>query len=85
MPAGAFRAAVIRAAVVPALAAVAAAQAFDQARFERDLERIVPAAEERAWRTLPWQAELRSALQQASERGMPVLLWAMNGHPLGQT
>lgn len=85
MSACSLRVGVIRAAVVSALAAAAVAQAFDQARFERELAAIVPTAEERAWRALPWQAELRSALRQASERGMPVVLWAMNGHPLGQT
>jgi hypothetical protein len=53
--------------------------------FARQLAAIVPAADELEWRSIPWRAELHSALVEASEAGKPVLLWAMNGHPLGQT
>jgi hypothetical protein len=58
---------------------------FDAVAFERDLRAIVPAGDELTWRSLPWQTELRSAMLAASEQQKPVLLWAMNGHPLGQT
>ena len=63
----------------------APAQGLDAARFARDLQAIVPRAEELDWRAIPWQAELRTALVEASRLQKPVLLWAMNGHPLGQT
>ncbi len=53
--------------------------------FAARLAKIVPAAEELAWRTVPWRAELRTAVLEASRLDKPVLLWAMNGHPLGQT
>lgn len=51
----------------------------------QQLAAIVPNAEELAWRSIPWRAEFRTALIEADELGKPVLLWAMNGHPLGQT
>jgi hypothetical protein len=59
--------------------------AFDTAAFDRDLHAIVPAGDELGWKSLPWQTELRSAMLAASAQHKPVLLWAMNGHPLGQT
>lgn len=53
--------------------------------FARQLAAIVPTAEELAWRAVPWRAEFRSALLEANRLDKPVVLWAMNGHPLGQT
>jgi len=53
--------------------------------FARQLAAILPAADELAWRAVPWRAEFRAALVEAGQAGKPVLLWAMNGHPLGQT
>ena len=63
----------------------ASAQALDAAAFARDLAAIVPQQTELDWRAIPWQAELRQALVEAGRVQKPVLLWAMNGHPLGQT
>ena len=57
-------------------------KAFD---FAQQLAAILPAGDELAWRSVPWRAEFRTALVEASQAGKPVLLWAMNGHPLGQT
>ena len=53
--------------------------------FQKQLAAIVPGEEELAWRSIPWRAEFRTALIEADKLGKPVLLWAMNGHPLGQT
>ena len=61
------------------------AQGLDAAAFARDLAAIVPSGGELDWRAIPWQSELRQALVEASRVQKPVLLWAMNGHPLGQT
>ena len=62
-----------------------AAQGLDAAAFARDLAAIVPQQGELDWRAIPWQAELRQALVEAGRVQKPVLLWAMNGHPCGQT
>lgn len=52
--------------------------------FAQRLAAILPARGETSWRAVPWQPELRSALAQAQHEQKPILLWAMNGHPLGQ-
>jgi len=49
----------------------------------RDL--ILPTAEEERWREIPWRASLLEAAREARRLERPVLLWAMNGHPLGCT
>ena len=61
------------------------AQGLDAAAFARDLAAIAPREGELDWRAIPWQSELRTALVEASRVQKPILLWAMNGHPLGQT
>jgi hypothetical protein len=66
------------------LAAAAAAQDDADAAFQAQRDAILPTAEERAWRAVPWRPELRLALAEANREPKPVLLWAMNGHPLGQ-
>ena len=38
-----------------------------------------------AWRKIPWRRTLWEAALEAQKRDMPILLWAMNGHPLGCT
>ena len=48
-------------------------------------EVVVPRAEELVWRDIPWRAEFAEAVQVAGEQDKPVLLWAMNGHPLACT
>jgi hypothetical protein len=44
---------------------------------------ILPSAEELAWRKIPWRSELHTALVDGHVADKPILLWAMNGHPLG--
>lgn len=46
---------------------------------------ILPTTEEQAWTQIPWLPDLQSAIDAAMESGKPVLLWTMNGHPLGCT
>jgi hypothetical protein len=77
-------------AVVAMLAAHAAAQdvahATDaEAAFARQCAAILPTNDELAFRAVPWQTELRTALAAGNRDRKPVLLWAMNGHPCGQT
>jgi hypothetical protein len=64
-------------------AATALAQDRDAA-FATRLAAIVPAGTELAWHAVAWRPELRAALLEAGRDDKPVLLWAMNGHPLGQ-
>jgi hypothetical protein len=77
-------------AILLCLAAASAAQdpgARDptgQDSFAAQRDAIVPKGEELSWHAVPWRPELRTALAEADREGKPVLLWAMNGHPLGQ-
>lgn len=55
----------------------------DPEAFARLHDQIKPRAEERRWTQIPWEVDLWEARRQAREMGKPILLWAMNGHPLG--
>jgi hypothetical protein len=46
---------------------------------------IEPAAKDLAYAEIPWRPSFWSAVQEAQEHELPILLWAMNGHPLGCT
>jgi hypothetical protein len=44
---------------------------------------IKPAPGEDRWAEIPWQTDLWEARRQAAAEGKPILLWEMDGHPLG--
>jgi hypothetical protein len=46
---------------------------------------IQPTEEERSWRQLPWEPYLWDAVERAQREHRPLLIWAMNGHPLACT
>jgi len=46
---------------------------------------IKPSANEEKWTEIPWLASLWEARQRAAAQGKPILLWEMDGHPLGCT
>lgn len=46
---------------------------------------VLPDADALEWRAIPWLAELRAGVAAGTAQRKPVLLWAMNGHPLGCT
>ena len=48
-------------------------------------EHIAPSAAESRWRAIPWRATMGSGLRDAARDAKPMLLWLMNGHPLGCT
>ena len=50
--------------------------------WRRELE---PDPAERAWERVPWLPSFTEGVQAAEAQGRPLLLWAMNGHPLGCT
>ena len=47
--------------------------------------RIVPQDRDEDFLAIEWRAALWPALEEARGLDRPVLLWAMNGHPLGCT
>jgi len=44
---------------------------------------IRPQKDEEKWQQIPWLANLWDARRKAAEEGKPILLWEMDGHPLG--
>jgi len=46
---------------------------------------LAPSEEETRWRTIPWRATTGEGLRDAARAEKPMLLWLMNGHPLGCT
>ena len=46
---------------------------------------VRPSAEELGWRAIRWHNNLSEAAEEAERLQRPILLWAMNGHPCGET
>ena len=61
------------------------APALTEANFARWRDFIRPKREEGRWQEIPWQSSLWEAAREAQRQNKPVLLWAMNGHPLACT
>jgi len=62
-----------------------AAQELNEESFKKWHSFIVPKEEELAWQKIPWRNSLGEAVAEAREKDKPILLWAMNGHPLACT
>jgi hypothetical protein len=54
-------------------------------QFTRIQALIKPGANDDRWASIPWRTDLWQARQIAAEQGKPMLLWEMDGHPLGCT
>jgi hypothetical protein len=54
-------------------------------QFARLQELIKPRAGEDKWSEIPWMTSLWQARRRAAAEGKPILLWEMDGHPLGCT
>lgn len=48
-------------------------------------DRIRPKAEERSFETVHWLPTFWDGVMTAQKEDKPILLWAMNGHPLACT
>ncbi len=46
---------------------------------------IRPSEKESAYRRIAWRTKFWPAVEEARKLGRPLLLWTMNGHPLGCT
>lgn len=46
---------------------------------------VLPSTEESSWLNIPWHANLWDARRRAAREGKPILLWEMDGNPLGCT
>jgi hypothetical protein len=75
----------IRVLLFLAFAPVASDQpaAFDDKQIDKLLAMIRPSEGEDPFTTIPWQTSLWEARKLAAKEGKPILLWEMDGHPLG--
>ncbi len=69
----------------PELPPVAAAIDLDDENYESWRDHIVPETSELAWEQIPWLTAFKDGIDAADRAGKPLLLWTMNGHPLGCT
>ena len=65
--------------------AVAAVEPISADQFAKLHTLIKPQAGEETWAQVPWLTSLWQARQRAAAEGKPILLWEMDGHPLGCT
>jgi hypothetical protein len=72
--------------LLSALATVAvAADPIPVDQFDKLHALIKPHAGEEKWAEIPWMTSLWEARRKAAEAGKPILLWSMDGNPLGCT
>jgi hypothetical protein len=48
-------------------------------------DHILPEPSELAWEQIPWLTTFKDGIRAANATDKPLLLWTMNGHPLGCT
>lgn len=74
---------VLTAAVATVAAARADGPGLGDAEYASALKAIRPAAGEDRYAEIPWLTSLWEARKKAAAEGKPILLWEMDGHPLG--
>ena len=60
-----------------------AAEPLPAAQFDSLHKLIKPHTGEDRWAEIHWRTDLWQARKEAAEKGKPILLWEMDGHPLG--
>lgn len=58
---------------------------LNKANFTQWRDLIRTTDSELAWQQLPWTPSFHDGLAQAAKLNKPLLLWVMNGHPMGCT
>jgi hypothetical protein len=53
--------------------------------FDKYRSLVLPEAAELEWKKINWESQLAAGVLRAGQEGKPILIWAMNGHPLGCT
>jgi hypothetical protein len=68
-----------------AIAALGQVPELNDQSLERWRDYVRPQAKEESYLEIPWRESFYIAINEARETNRPVLLWTMNGHPLGCT
>ena len=61
----------------------APAPALDDQSLGRWRDYIRPQVKDESYLEIPWRESFYIAINEARETDRPILLWTMNGHPLG--
>jgi hypothetical protein len=69
--------------MIAPVAAAPAQERLDPARFASLHALIKPDRDEEKFLQIPWLTSLGEARAKAAAEGKPILLWEMDGHPLG--
>jgi hypothetical protein len=59
--------------------------AISSDEFKQIRNLVKPDVSEERWAQIPWLTSLSEARKHAAAKGKPILLWEMDGHPLGCT
>lgn len=62
---------------------VPVAQQLSQAQMDELFTLVPPTGKEDDFDKIPWRTSIWEARQEAAKEGKPILLWEMDGHPLG--
>jgi hypothetical protein len=62
-----------------------AVKALSPAQFTALHREVAPRGEGERWAEIPWQTDLTQARRKAARENKPLLMWIMDGHPLGCT
>jgi hypothetical protein len=68
-----------------ALPPVAADIELNEQNYQSWRDHILPDLSEMAWAQIPWLSTFHDGIVAADTENKPLLLWTMNGHPLGCT
>src|SRR5215510_10995065 len=55
----------------------------DASSLDKKVAAVLPSKEEDRWLEIEWHTNIAEARREAERQGKPVLLWVMNGNPLG--
>ena len=58
---------------------------LNEISFRHWINFVRPNADELKWKKIGWRVKFESAVEEARRLQRPILLWTMNGHPLGCT
>ncbi len=62
-----------------------AAQELTEETYAKLRDHVLPSADELRWTAIDWRASFWDAVVEGQKSDKPILLWAMNGHPLACT
>jgi hypothetical protein len=72
-------------ALVLATSASTPVPTLDDKSFAHWRDYLRPTKEELRWQEVPWRASFWEGVLEAQKKEQPLLVWAMNGHPLACT